>query len=362
KSATADDRTRLTADSFPLIITNAGAYRLDENVRITNAGAHGITIMASDVAIDLRGKKLTGPGEGAGSCIYQPAGFERLVVSNGVITGWRSDPATLPDNGHAILARGRHNHLSELYFSSNSVGAELTDFSVISNSNIEAHETGIVAGPRSRVFFCTAFEIGGDAYVLGADTEAFLCTAYSAGLGFRVAGSNVRIVSSTAYSCAGPGILAAAPSSVLGCAAYSNEIGIQAVAQVRILDAGVNDNRVAGIDAASNCVIQGAASTFNVGDGIRVGADCEVVKSMGNDNGGAGIRMTGGRNLVEGSQAQRNTWGIWAEGSGNTIVGNQCGGNKAMNFRVEGTNHTVGPILDKQGAATNTNDDANFEL
>jgi len=78
-------RRPLGQADFPLTITQAGSYYLTENITITDPNTHGMTITANDVALDLMGFSLTGPGSnGNGSGIYMN-GRKNIDIKNGTI-------------------------------------------------------------------------------------------------------------------------------------------------------------------------------------------------------------------------------------------------------------------------------------
>jgi parallel beta-helix repeat protein len=351
---------KLQPDAFPVTITQSGPYRLAADVAVTNPGRHGITVLANDVAIDLRGHSLKGPGRGSGSAIFQPAGVERLSVSNGGISGWLPGPESGADDGFAILAHGRRNSFASLFVSSNGVGAFLSSQSSISNCNFESHDLGVVALTNNLVFFTTAFLVRSNAFFLGDGSIAAYCTAYDAAVGYVLAGKDAASDYSTAYDCDGPGFFVAGPARLRYCAAYSNDVGIEAGVGVEMLDCALNDNRREGIRATSNCIIRGAASVLNHGDGIAVDDACEVTDSGCNKNRGAGIRALGTANLLEHNKAFENGGaGIEVLSSGNTVVANQAGGNGTANYSVSGSN-TLGSIIPFDAAATNRDEDANL--
>jgi hypothetical protein len=348
---------RVGADAFPLVITNAGSYRLTNDVHVTNPASHGITVLASDVVIDLHRHILGGPGDGAGSGIFQPAGFENLTVTNGNIVSWRRGENAGEDDGCALLLRGSRNRAAELYCISNTIGARIASRSVVSNSNFQGQETGIRSGPNCLIYFCTVFETRGDAYVLGTGTVAAFCTSYDAGIGFR-ASEPGQIDVCTAYSSTGAGILATARTLIRGSAAYSNEIGIFAADHVTILDSAFDHNRAEGVLALSNGAIINSVSTFNGGDGFGIGWDCEIRGCAGNVNSGAGYRVVGSGNLIDSNAAGENAYGFVIEGDDNTIVGNRAGDNPSGDFAIEGSN-TVGAMLTGDAVFTNSDPDAN---
>ena len=77
---------RTVIAALPITITNSGSYYLTGS--LTGVAAfNGITIAASDVALDLNGYALVGvPGSLTG--ILVPNAQTNLVVRNGVIRNW----------------------------------------------------------------------------------------------------------------------------------------------------------------------------------------------------------------------------------------------------------------------------------
>ncbi|MFH0907459.1 MAG: hypothetical protein V1929_01685 [bacterium] len=353
-------RIDITQAMMPLTITGSGPYRLVENVRVTNAGVHGISVQASDVNIDLRGRELRGPGRDAGCGIYQAADFSGLTVSNGAIVEWWHDGSPAAEAGHGVLALGSDNMFDGIQLMTNTVGAFVTGRSVVSNCNVFAGRTGIRTGAKATVFFVTAYGLQETGFELGPASHAILCTCYGARTGYAAA-SDAFLHMCTAYDNRETGIEAQEHVHIRNCSTYKNLAGIRAGSHAEILNTSANGNRSHGIQAGHHSVLIGTASTENGEDGIRVMAESEVVSCSGSENGSAGIRVLETGCLVESNKTVGNSWGIRAEAPRNTIVGNVSGNNREQDyFASEG--NTVGEILPFITARSNAVEDANFQL
>ena len=353
-------RVNITQAMMPFTVTASGPYRVTENLTVTNLGAHGITIRASDVNIDLRGHEIRGPGQGAGCGIFQAAEYSRLTVSNGTVSAWLHDADPMGEAGHGVMALGGSNMLNGILLMTNTVGAFVTERSVVSNCNVLAGRIGIRTGPMALVFFVTAYEMEDTGYELGPGTHAVLCTCYGARLGYTAA-SNAYLNMCTAYDNRDAGIEALDHVFIKTSSTYQNQVGMRMGSHAQITDSSANGNTTHGIQAGDHAVIMRSASTQNGEDGIRALADSEIISCSGSENGQAGIRILGPGCLVESNKTVANSWGIRAETPGSTVVGNISGKNREQDyFAVEG--NTVGDIVPFTPDHSNMVEDANFRL
>lgn len=81
--ALAGDVTPGDAPGFPVTLTRRGSYRLSTNLRVVG-DTDGIEVFVEDVAIDLNGFSIRGPGgTGSGNGINAP--IARLSTTNGIV-------------------------------------------------------------------------------------------------------------------------------------------------------------------------------------------------------------------------------------------------------------------------------------
>ena len=79
-----------TGGHFPIVICQSGSYRLSGNLMVPDANTDVIRITANDVAIDLNGFSILGPGtKGTGIGINSVA--DNTSASNGTIRGMGSN-------------------------------------------------------------------------------------------------------------------------------------------------------------------------------------------------------------------------------------------------------------------------------
>src|SRR5947207_4953579 len=88
---------RTPIGTLPYTVNDSGSYYLTANLTGA-AGSDGITILASDVTLDLNGFTMTGVGGGANSGISLAASSGNVTVRNGTLRGWGSSGV------YAILA------------------------------------------------------------------------------------------------------------------------------------------------------------------------------------------------------------------------------------------------------------------
>src|SRR5579871_3926344 len=77
---------RTPISSLPFTISTSGSYYLTGNLSLGSA-SDGITVSADDVAIDLNGFVLSGPG-GVNSAIHAAAAHLDISVVNGTVRNW----------------------------------------------------------------------------------------------------------------------------------------------------------------------------------------------------------------------------------------------------------------------------------
>ena len=113
-----EPRTQLF--EFPVAIDTPGSYYLMGNV----VGAGGITIVTSNVTIDLNGFTLAGPGAGSG--IDAPATLENITIRNGTVhfsaISWPSAPGFLKNSMPAQARCGRRSTSSSIACSMSACG------------------------------------------------------------------------------------------------------------------------------------------------------------------------------------------------------------------------------------------------
>ena len=134
-TASSDPRTPIS--SLPFTITTCGSYYLTGCLTGTS-GQDGITIMASDVTLDLEGFTLTGVPGSLDGIRMQVGSTRGIVVRGGIVRNW---------GGNGVDA---------------AFGAQLEDLSVFDNG-----QHGIVTGSETTVLSCRSDDNSLDGIVVG---------------------------------------------------------------------------------------------------------------------------------------------------------------------------------------------------
>jgi hypothetical protein len=80
--------SRTAIDSLPFVINRPGSYYLADSLQA--ATGDGISIVVSDVTLDLNGFTLAGSGAATGTGIILASGISRITVRNGRVYNWNN--------------------------------------------------------------------------------------------------------------------------------------------------------------------------------------------------------------------------------------------------------------------------------
>ena len=85
---------------YPVTITKSGSYVLTANLKLPNSSTKGIVIEISNVTIDFSGFTLSSPAGGAlpGVDSTSTTGVVKVVIKNGIVTGFGADGIRLANN------------------------------------------------------------------------------------------------------------------------------------------------------------------------------------------------------------------------------------------------------------------------
>jgi parallel beta-helix repeat protein len=270
--AQVEPRTPISA--LPATITASGSYYITTNLTGIAGGTNGVTILASDVTLDLCGFTLLGVG-GSGAGIYVPNSESNLAIHNGVVDSWG-------DNG-------------------------LSTFNAY-NSQFE----------RLRVSNC-----GGDGLDTGSNCVVLVCTASGndEGRGI-VAANNCSVIDCNANGNDSYGITVGGGCTVKDCNAGGNGVGINVGAGCTVKDCTADGNSFDGISVSgNNCQIAGNTCIVNDYYGIYIfGNQNRVDGNTVADNTQYGV-LPSSANVT--NSITRN----FATGNGTANYGNYAGNN-----------------------------------
>jgi hypothetical protein len=213
-------------DHIPYTISTPGNYYLTRNLALATSG-DGITIAADDVAIDLMGFTIAGPGVGfTGAGITGDGSFHKNVaVRGGTLAAWP---------GVAI-------------FSSGIAPSRFEDLIMRKNGK------GLVTDPGSTVRNIEVDDTADIAIHMFANSSIDGCVVKTATIG----------------------IIIGAASVVTRCSVSGAASGVQLGAGAHMSDCAVSSATVAAIEAGDGSVVDGC-SVYVAGDGIRVSAGAQV--------------------------------------------------------------------------------------
>jgi hypothetical protein len=142
--------------AFPLLINNAGSYRLKSNITVPDANTTAISITADNVTLDLNGYSITGPTmcsggppvtsctpTGTGNGIDSASGNAGITVLNGTVQGM----------GHWGLHLGSRARIEKVRAVSNGFQGISTDFqsTLVEDTAVNNGDSGIVTSSAAVV-------------------------------------------------------------------------------------------------------------------------------------------------------------------------------------------------------------------
>lgn len=278
--------------SIPITIDTPGSYYVVGTMTGAPA-AHGITIRADDVRLDLNGFTLVGCSNSL-SGIHVATQANNVVIQNGVLRNW----GWYGLNG------------------TNMFDGTVTD--VKANANGTA---GIVVGENCLVERCSAFSNGYD-----ADNWP---GKYDDGI---VAYESSTIVDSKSR--------------------FNHGSGFNVFRAVKLTGCTASENLFIGVYGWNYCTVRDCLVTRNYSDGIAVWDNCRVEGNNCGENGtvwsgnsatygyGAGISVFGSASRIEGNNVADNDYGIWVYGAGafnNLIIQNSAVGNIYEDYQTSST-------------------------
>jgi hypothetical protein len=333
---------RTPISSLPYTITQPGSYYLTRNLTGV-AGNNGISILASNVTIDLNGFTLDGNGNTgfrAISCSFR----SNVTIRNGTIANWNREGI---DGYQSHQARVEDVTVDN---SNNGFGIIVSYTSVVTRCQVRSSAAGIIVGDGSTVANCTA-ESNQRGFEIGAGSSVSECAAVSnTGNGFDI-GAGVTARDCTARGNVANGFQTGASNTLVNCTSNGNAgKGFQMDGAGQLLDSTSSGNTGAGVDitvpGGGNPVVarvDGCSINFNGGHGLSQagGGGSTFSNNTIARNSGAGIAVLDGNliinNRIVDNGAPANAAGVQVNGSQNTIQGNNILNNGVMYSFAVGT-------------------------
>jgi hypothetical protein len=243
-------RTIVNATNTPgdatnmFIISSPGSYYLTGNIT-GDAGKHGISVLASNVTLDLNGFALIGSGGGAARGVTTTTAIVNFCIRNGNVRGWA---------GGGVWAGAAVVLAEKLLLSDNvgGVGLAVGNGSMVKDCMASGNATGFYCPDRTQISHCIATVNTGN---------GFDCTSY------------VNIIDCTSSRNGGNGIVTLGGCLITRCSATRNlpgGSGIVAGGNCSIVDCTAGNNGAVGISAGSGCTIADCTVDYNGTDGITV--------------------------------------------------------------------------------------------
>jgi parallel beta-helix repeat protein len=318
-----EPRTPIT--NLPYSITLPGSYYITTNMTGI-VGSPGITILANDVTVDLRGFTLQGV-PGSGPAISVSNSVRNLAIRNGVLDGW------------GVRGTNAYNSLFERLRESNSGGPGLVTGSncVVSVCTVSANFTvGIGVGNNGSVKDCTVSGTSGIGIQALNNCVVADCTASGNSSDGINGGIGTVVRGCASYENGGNGITATNSCTVIGCTASGNNgatsAGILGNGST-VKDCTVSSN-LFGIWVGNSCTVKDCTASTNSSSGILVTGNGSLITGNTCNGNGLGIFITGGQNRIDGNLVTQNGDGIapTTANAGNMITRNSAPGNASANY------------------------------
>ena len=316
---------RTPISSLPLNITSSGSYYLTTNLSGVS-GTNGITILTSNVVIDLRGFTLSGaPGAMDGIHVAGTIGnlMGNIIVKDGTISGW---PANGLDADNAI-----NSQFSDLNLSGNGAdglnpGQEsIVRHCVAANNNLEGF--GGVLDIFCMFDDCVAHDSGDTGFYTDSYCTFRNCHANrNANSGFN------PFLNCTFEDCIADdnfwGVYGYSGDVFVRCQfAYNGGPGILGEDNCVIRDSVASNNGDDGITVGNNCVIESSTASANFSGGINVSNYCMITGCVAATNQLDNIVAVSGCTLNHCSANGSATGSGFVLGPGNTIATSTANGN-----------------------------------
>lgn len=343
-----------------ITITQPGSYIVVDNLT-TAQNMNAITIICSDVTIDLNGHTLYGAGTAvgtAGTGIYSFSTCVNIAIENGTIRDFRNYGISLGGlNCQVSRIRAYRNGSGGI--KSAGMNGTVTDCSAENNNGI-----GIEAGNSFAIKNCSANNNLADGIYGNWGCSITNCVTRQNGDNGIEALHNSTIIGNASYynvgdgistgfgsvvkdnsirDCNGRGINAGSSCNISGNGVYScDSHGINANSACTITGNSLMNNGGAGIYALTANTIKDNTVESNTIDGIRVTDDCQIVgNTVDGHSGNAGINVTGSGNLIAHNNVTDNGFGILCDpATGNYLHSNSANGNTTTGFDINLGNTT----------------------
>jgi hypothetical protein len=335
----------LIITNLPYYITNAGTYRLKDDLSV-QADGYGIFIKTNHVVLELNGKKIMGgPKSNAGIVLGQSV--SNVAVQNGAIIGWVHN---------AINGLFAHQCVfSNLLVMSNGLGMAVGSTNTVVDCKMLYNEgTGLNSHDHTTVKNCRSEGNRDDGFAIGLDSLVENCEARSNRVNGFYATQKARLVSCTAAYNKRSGFLAGTASVITNCTAIGNTYeGIETASGTLVQNNVVLSNLNNGITVFGHSTVISNRVVGHKRDGIRAAFGCKILENFCEGNGTDGRDTSGIHLILKLNRVERNhvvigeTIGVKASAAPNQVLQNMvthraASGGLAYDCKKE---NLGGPIL-----------------
>ena len=343
-----DGRIEIAQSSIPFSITNSGSYLLTGNVTGV-PGSNGITIAASDVALDLNGFTLSG-ATGSLHGVAVTGGRINIAIMNGTIRGWGQHGVggSTASNSVARKLKVFRNTLDGIVLGSGSLVSEC----LVADNGVDGVELSsqcLIAESASRNNGQYGIRIG-DFSLVSA------CASRENGLSGFTAGSRSLVLDSAARDNRGHGIEVGEATLVSDCVVYNSySNGVHATGNgVKIQRVSAFGNGGFGVDAQASSMVDDSVARLNTNGGFRTQGRSFVLRNTADQSqSGAGFVFQGSAVRVEANMARGNTTGYSAGGSNHVVILNSAYTNN-VNYSVNATTNRFDLVTDPMQSTSAT--------
>lgn len=316
---------RTLISTLPFTINSPGSYYLIKDLTGTS-GQHGITIMASDVSLDLCGFTVRGTA-GSLDGIYVSGAHSKIDIRNGIVQGWGGGGVNTGSGMKVMLAMMK----------------------------AEDNSYGTCTGDDTYVAYMMADNNDGDGLTLGDKCVCDGAAVCGNGAQGIEAGAQCNILNCVATLNLGGGIQVGDSNTIKECTLAGNTgVGLAAGSGCTIRECTASGNSTDGIRVGSGTMVNRCTTRANLNDGIQAAGDCYIVENLCIGNGpgandGAGIHIItpGGGTRVEANNVSGNDRGIDVDSTNNVIIRNTARAGGLPYDIVSG--NTVGSVTSAVG-------------
>ncbi len=313
-----DEFIRIPIDTLPFTISTSGSYFLTETLS-ASAGMNGITITASNVAIDMNGNGLIGDGAGTNVAILSSGTISHIKVFNGFISSW---------GGHGINL-------------SSSTSVTLNHVQVDGSG-----QSGFNLGQESLVFNCTATNNGADGFNANNSSTISNCNALNNGSDGIDVSNYCTIVNCHAKTNQGNGLETGSTCQVSHCISYDNDDnGVYLGSGSTIIGCISSSNTLSGFELLTSCKADNNQARSNSANGFLFSNDAFISNCSADNNTLSGFLCDGSDARIDNNQSTDNSQhGFSITGTGNIIIRNTSSGNLSLSYNIVAGN-MAGTVL-----------------